>query len=176
MAKVKIVLDADVIIHFSKGECLNILPKIFDNYDYIILDKVYEELNTEISNQIDNIICHFKNLEIVVFNPTNADIQKEYARLIKILHLGKGETATMLYCKESNDVVASSNLTDTKNYCDTHGITYITTLDFVHHAAIVKKIITIEKANIFIQMVKDKGSKLPKTIVDISRYTPTVTL
>ena len=29
MEKVKIVLDADVIIHFSKGCLLNVLPKIF---------------------------------------------------------------------------------------------------------------------------------------------------
>jgi hypothetical protein len=31
MEKVKIVLDADVIIHFSKGCLLNVLPKIFVN-------------------------------------------------------------------------------------------------------------------------------------------------
>lgn len=30
--KGKIVLDADVIIHFSKGECLSLLPEIFPNY------------------------------------------------------------------------------------------------------------------------------------------------
>lgn len=30
--KIKIVLDADVIIHFSKGGKLSLLPKIFPEY------------------------------------------------------------------------------------------------------------------------------------------------
>lgn len=45
MAKTKIVLDADVIIHFAKGEMLSLLPSIFTNYEYIILDRVYNEIH-----------------------------------------------------------------------------------------------------------------------------------
>ena len=37
--KVKIVLDADVIIHFAKGELLNILPSILPEYDFVVLEK-----------------------------------------------------------------------------------------------------------------------------------------
>lgn len=44
MSRVKIVLDADVIIHFAKGKMLSMLPSIFGTYDYIVLLPVYEEL------------------------------------------------------------------------------------------------------------------------------------
>ena len=43
--RVKIVLDADVIIHFSKGGYLSLLPQIFPDYEYVVLDKVYNELS-----------------------------------------------------------------------------------------------------------------------------------
>ena len=42
--KVKIVLDADVIIHFAKGGLLNILPTILPEYEFVVLDKVMEEI------------------------------------------------------------------------------------------------------------------------------------
>lgn len=35
--QVQIVLDSDVIIHFIKGNCLSILPKILPQYKYVIL-------------------------------------------------------------------------------------------------------------------------------------------
>ena len=68
--RVKIVLDADVIIHFSKGGLLSLLPQIFPEYDYIVLDKVYDELTT-VRNQLDNQILYFKNIRKVVFAPTS---------------------------------------------------------------------------------------------------------
>ena len=34
--KTKIVLDADVIIHFAKGNLLSLLPSIFTLYEYVI--------------------------------------------------------------------------------------------------------------------------------------------
>ena len=42
----KIVLDADVIIHFSKGGYLSLLPQIFPEYEYVVLDRVYNELRS----------------------------------------------------------------------------------------------------------------------------------
>ena len=42
--KTKIVLDADVIIHFIKADCFSLLPDIFPEYEYIILDVVYNEI------------------------------------------------------------------------------------------------------------------------------------
>lgn len=46
--KIKIVLDADVVIHFIKGGYLSRLHLIFPSYQYVILDKV---LNCELSNK-----------------------------------------------------------------------------------------------------------------------------
>lgn len=37
LKRVRIVLDADVIIHFSKGGLLSLLPQIFPEYEYIVL-------------------------------------------------------------------------------------------------------------------------------------------
>lgn len=36
--KTKIVLDADVIIHFIEANSFSLLPDIFPEYEYLILD------------------------------------------------------------------------------------------------------------------------------------------
>lgn len=41
--KTKIVLDADVIIHFIEAQAFSLLPDIFPEYEYILLDIVYQE-------------------------------------------------------------------------------------------------------------------------------------
>lgn len=46
--KVKIVVDADVVIHFIKGESLHLLPKIYPDYQFVILDEL---LNKELRNK-----------------------------------------------------------------------------------------------------------------------------
>ncbi len=47
-AKTKIVLDADVIIHFVKAGQFSLLLDIFPEYQYIILDVVYDEVTVKI--------------------------------------------------------------------------------------------------------------------------------
>ena len=42
--KTKIVLDADVIIHFMEADRFSLLPAIFPEYEYLILDVVYHEM------------------------------------------------------------------------------------------------------------------------------------
>ncbi len=44
--KTKIVLDADVIIHFIKAERFNLLLDIFPEYEYLILDVVYCDIKS----------------------------------------------------------------------------------------------------------------------------------
>jgi hypothetical protein len=39
---IKVILDSDVVIHFIKGGCLNVLPKILPTYAFVILDIVFE--------------------------------------------------------------------------------------------------------------------------------------
>lgn len=162
--KTKIVLDADVIIHFSKGGCLSILPNIFTGYEYIVLSYVRDEIKGDIRNQLDNQIYFLRNIRLEEFNPSG-DMMREYAKLKR--ELGKGESACMAYCKYNNDVLGSSNLLDIADYCKENGITYLTTMDFLYYA-IKNKIISMEEAKQFISDVLSKGSKLPD--IDIERF------
>lgn len=164
MTKTKIILDADVIIHFSKGGCLSLLPTIIHGYDHIILDIVYNEIKHQIKTQLDNQIHFLKNITVLPFNPSG-DIRREYAKLTS--HFGRGESASMVYCRYNNDVLASSNVKDISEYCNQHGITYLTTFDFLYYA-IKKGKMTIDGAKQFVLDVCSKGSKLPK--IPIERY------
>lgn len=165
MVKTKIVVDADVLIHFSKADCLSLLPRIFPEYDYIILDTVYKEART-IQNEIDNLCRFLKTMSVVPFSP-RGDMLREYANLLKTF--GKGESACMSYCKFTNNVVGSSNLKDIKAYCHENGITYLTTLDFFYYAW-KRKLIDEQAIKEAISEIVSKGSKLPET--DITTYVP----
>lgn len=57
-AKTKIVLDADVIIHFVKAGQFSLLLDIFPEYQYLILDVVYDEVTVSraMKTQIDNTL------------------------------------------------------------------------------------------------------------------------
>lgn len=161
--KVKIVLDADVIIHFQKAGCLSILPDIFPEYECVVLSVVYDELSS-IRTQLDNHIHLLRNITLESFSPSG-DMAKEYALLLRTF--GKGESAGMAYCKFNNDVLGSSNLRDIKEYCQNNGITYLTTLDFLYYA-IKRNKLTVQECNQFIKEVRAKGSKLPE--IDVTTY------
>jgi hypothetical protein len=62
--KIKIVLDADVIIHFAKGGLLSFLPSIFPEYEYVLLEVVHEELLSDIRTQVENQITMLKNITL----------------------------------------------------------------------------------------------------------------
>ncbi len=170
--KTKIVLDADVIIHFVKAGRFSFLLDIFPDYQYLILDVVYDEvtLNRVMKVQIDNTL-RFMSSKLVNerFDP-KGESRREYARLRSELLLGKGESACMVYCRDHNDVLGSSNLKDIKDYCIKNQITYLTTIDFLYYAY-VRGMITKAEVDEFIAEVVAKGSKLPD--VDIERYMPT---
>ena len=171
-AKTKIVLDADVIIHFVKAGQFSLLLDIFPEYQYLILDVVYDEVtvNRATKVQIDNTLSFFGNrISSVKFDP-KGESRLEYARLRSSLLLGKGESACMVYCRDNQDVLGSSNLKDIKEYCAGNRITYLTTLDFLYYAFFRKKM-TKEDVDAFIAEVIAKGSKLPT--VDIEKYIPT---
>lgn len=76
----------------------------------------------------------------------------------------------MVYCRDNQDVLGSSNLKDIKEYCANNRITYLTTVDFLYYAFVRKKM-TKEDVDTFVTEVISKGSKLPT--VDIEHYTPT---
>jgi len=161
MERTKIVLDADVIIHFSKGGVLSLLPKIFPEYDYIVLSIVYDEIKT-VAKQLDNQIHYFKDITLQDFQPTN-EMKREYIMLTS--RFGRGESACMAYCRFTNNVIGSSNLKDITDYCNQYEITHLSTLDFLYYAY-TKGLISLEEANGFIQEVISKGSHLPKISID----------
>ena len=165
MKKIKIILDADVLIHFSKAGKLSLLPTILPEYDHTILSAVYEE-TLSIRTQIDNQINFLKNMEVLPFNPTG-QMRLEYASLRS--KYGKGESACMAFCRFTNNVIGSSNLRDIKEYCAAQQITYLTTLDFLYYAYIGGKM-SKDECDGFILEVNAKGSKLPT--IDISQYSP----
>ena len=172
LAKTRIVLDADVIIHFVKAGQFSLLLDIFPEYQYLILDVVYDEVtvNRVTKTQIDNTLNFFgSRISNVKFDP-KGESRLEYARLRSSLLLGKGESACMVYCRDNQDVLGSCNLKDIKEYCSQNHITYLTTLDFLYYAFVRKKI-TKEDVDASVTEVITKGSKLP--VVDIKRYTPT---
>ena len=152
--KTKIVLDADVIIHFIEAGNFSLLPDIFPEYEYIVLDVVYNEVskNSKTRDLIDNYLRYFSKLRKETFSP-------------------KGESACMIYCRDNQDVLGSSNLRDIKEYCSQNSITYLTTLDFLYYAYLKKKM-TQQECTEFMQAVNDAGSRLP--IIDITLYKCTV--
>lgn len=54
--KTKILLDADVIIHFFKGGKLSILPRILSDYQFILLDVVKREIPLVMMNELNRLI------------------------------------------------------------------------------------------------------------------------
>lgn len=164
--KTKIVLDADVVIHFSKGGMLSLLPDIFPDYEYVLLDIVRGELQPDIRMQVDNQIGLLKNITPLPFNP-RGEMLREYARLRSRFNMGKGESACMAYCKFNHDVIGSSNLRDIREYCEKEQIVYLTTVDFLWYAW-RKGMVTTSEVAAFVKEVKAKGSKLPD--VEIEKY------
>ena len=169
-SKVKIVIDADVIIHFIKGESLHLLPQIFPNYQFVILDRL---LNNELRNRpftknyLDNFFMFFPDaIAEIKWNP-NYEMLKEFAELNK--RYGMGESMSMVYCKFNNDVIASSNITEITDYCDANNIQYITTMDFIAQALKIG-LMTEDECDLFLTIVIAKKSTLPYN--KISKYNP----
>lgn len=169
MGKVEIVVDADVLIHFSKGGCLFLLPKIFPEYDYVVLDTVYNEAKT-IRAEIDNVCRVFKSIKVMPFSPTG-EMLREYAKLTRTF--GRGESACMSYCRFTHNVIGSSNLRDIRKYCEENKITYLTTMDFFYYAW-KRNVMKEETINMAIKEIVMKGSKLPQ--IEIANYLPSVVI
>lgn len=166
--KPKILLDADVIIHFTKAKQQFLLPKIFPE-QFVILDKVKHELEQHKDKNKTQAIYNFIEWSkiSVIPMPTNIEIIKEYALLRRTL--GDGEAACLAVARYTKDFVASSNLKDIKLYCETHEIVYLTTMDILLQAYHLE-IMDEETCDNFIRDVKESGSKLIKDIDSIKIY------
>jgi hypothetical protein len=189
--KTKIVLDADVIIHFMEANYFSILPDIFPEYESLF-DSVFSKASIAVLSKystpqkvknanlrkLTDLLMESSNghfgewkahqLKKEFFSPKRESM-KEFFLLQRTL--GKGESACMIYCRDNRDVLGSSNLKDIKEYCSKNNITYLTTLDFLYYAYCRKKM-TEQECKEFMQEVNNAGSKLP--IIDITQYACTV--
>lgn len=160
--KKKIILDADVIIHFSKAGALGQLPQIFSNKMYIPDIVYHEALSKEYQIEVNNLF-NFRLVEELEIK-TDIKVLKEYKQLQK--KFGKGGSACMAYCRYNKDVIGSSNLKDIKLYCEDNSITYLTTMDFLAEAYHIGKM-DEAACDFFIYNVTSKGSRLPyRTIAE----------
>ncbi|MEY5042471.1 MAG: hypothetical protein RLZZ414_2035 [Bacteroidota bacterium] len=157
-----IIIDADVISHFIKANEIYAINSIF-KYDILLLDKVYNELKNNLSwqKQIDNLLAQ-KILKLIPFPENNPNIKVEYFKIKKQMLMGEGESACLAYVKFTQNIIASSNLKDIKQYCIANQITYLTTMDFLCHA-LQNNIFTLDRCNAFINNVLSNKSRLPVT-------------
>lgn len=109
--------------------------------------------------EVDNLL-NFKLIEQIPFPETNPDIRKEYLYIKKQLFKGDGESACLAVVRYSKDILASSNLKDTAQYCKMHQITYLTTLDFLCQA-VKNGQLSESDCDDFIQRVLKAESRFP---------------
>lgn len=161
-----ILLDSDVVIHFTKAGHQLVLPKVFPGR-FVILDKVHEELNRRHSEILP--IRNFLNwckIPVLPF-PTDRDVHREYAMLKS--KMGEGEAACLAVARYQKEYVASSNLTDIFEYCAEHSIFYYTTMDILLEAYDMG-LLSEAECDKFIFDVKSKKSKLIEGIDKIEHY------
>lgn len=143
---VKILIDADVLIHLFKADKISILNDLYPGR-CCMLDVVLEELkeNRTIRNAMDSILL-FSGIQEIPFPTTsNPKLFQEFLALKKQIK-GEGESACLVYCRHHSEIIASSNTKDIKPYCEQHGIAYLTTLDIIC-VAIAKRLMTDSEAN-----------------------------
>lgn len=171
MANKKIVLDADVIINFSKVNRLYQLACFLPKYDFIVLDIVYNEINNRIRSDLKNVIDSFNEISLVTF-PQDVNMMSEYGKLTR--NFGKGESACMSYCRFSSNVVGSSNFIDIREYCTKNSIPYVGTVDFLYYG-IKNGVINEKEAERLLNSMINQGAKLP-SFFDYSTHTPSAIL
>ena len=162
-----ILLDADVIIHFTKGDNLGILTGHYKNR-LLVLPEVFEELSVfrESRTAIENLIKY----KLVTLYQTkgahHSEIMREYARIKKLHKSGSGETMCMAVARFEDKIIASSNRKDIDPYCTEYGIMYKTTLDLMYDL-LLADVVGERDFDYFIYNVTTKGSKLShKTLAE----------
>lgn len=157
--KTKILLDADVVINFIKGDKPDLIAKIYPGR-FCLLDRVKAELykRKETKEEVEKIL-KTKAIEEIKFPEEDMDILFEYGSL-KREGLGDGESACMAIARYKKTYIASSNIKDVHEYCKKHGIKNIPTMEMLREA-LNKKLISTKAVNEFITKCIEKDSKLP---------------
>ncbi|PQA55660.1 hypothetical protein [Siphonobacter curvatus] len=155
----RILLDADVVSHFIKGQGWSFLIQLFKGQLYM-LDNVESELmrnrDQSFTGQVSSLLS--TEIQLMVFPTQNPMVVKEYQLLT--LTRGDGEAACMAVARHFNDVIASSNLKDIRLYCQQHQIVYLTTMDLLL-IAYNEQVMTEGDCDHFINLVLAQRSRLP---------------
>jgi predicted nucleic acid-binding protein len=150
--QLKILVDADVLIHLFKADRISILKDLYPSRVFI-LDVVLDELkgNRTINNKLDSIMLFSGIKELIFPTTSNPTLFGEFLSLKKSIK-GDDERASLIYCKYHSDIIASSNTKDIKPFCEQHGMVYLTTLDILC-VAVHKNLMTGAEANQLIQKI-----------------------
>ncbi len=157
-----ILLDADVLIHLTKGGRLNLLHDLYPKR-LLILDAVLHELRVydAAETQVQNMIRFKRIIQYEIPVHISGIVLTEYARIRKKdINIGLGEAYCMAVAKHDDKIIASSNLRDIKEYCQSNKIEFITTMDIIADAY-ERKIMTEADCDFFIYNITSKGSRLP---------------
>jgi predicted nucleic acid-binding protein len=158
-----ILIDADVLIHFSLGDTVLRISEIYPQYEKWVMDVVESEISKRLSaahHQLQFILNQsiFKRVEMpAIKSPAYAEflrLKRENPRI------GEGEAACMAFARFNDHILASSNFRDIKKYCEEYNILYISTMDLLKEA-LDKSIMSEEECDKFIEKVKKQGSQLP---------------
>ncbi len=149
---VKILVDADVLIHLFKADKISLLNQLYPRRVFM-LDVVLSELkeNLTIRNNLDNIFLFSGIQELIFPTSSNPKLFQEFLALKKQIK-GEGESACLVYCKHHSDIIASSNTKDIKPYCEESGMAYLTTLDILC-VAVHKGLLLDQEVNELIQKI-----------------------
>ncbi|MBP6431383.1 MAG: hypothetical protein KA319_06420 [Ferruginibacter sp.] len=159
----KILIDADVVSHFITGGEWENLYKIFPNNKIYMLDKVHKELQNWPLTRVKILVSELlskKFIKLMEFPENNIEIVREYAWIKSMQFKGDGESACLAVAKYDKQILASSNLTDIKEYCQRHKIDYLTTMDFLCEA-LRTNLFTEQRCNDFITKILYSRSRLP---------------
>ena len=159
--KQAIILDADVLLHFSKGQTISLLKRIYPKYEKWILPAVRSEVRHGKSVSDLDFAINNKVIKEIEFPEVGSETYLEYARLKRDNpKIGEGEAQCLAFVRYNTHVLASSNLRDIRTYCEAHKLTYLTTLDLLSEA-MRSKLMTEEECDKFIENVLKQNSKLP---------------
>jgi len=165
-AKRIILIDADVVSHFITAGEAESIHTIFPACTIHMLDKVQAELQkwprAKLMLEQVSIMLSKKRVRLMDFPDEDEDVRREYFYIKRSMMKGDGESACLAVARHRKHILASSNLRDIRGYCETHGIDYLTTMDFLCEAL---KMGLWEEArcDAFIAAVLAAKSKLPVT-------------
>ena len=151
------VIDADVIIAFSKVDKIDLLFKLYTG-NFLL----FQTVKNEIKNDYKKIQKY--KIKEVELNPLKyPDETVEFSKIKRNYQIGNGESVLMAYCKFRTErvILLSNNYKDIVRYCEQNNIKYYTLIDILIQLH-KQKIINKEEAGGIYDFWIQKGIKLPE--------------